>query len=102
MPRTPFPHILTEPKLSNDFTFRFVTTAKIIEGEIVCEHSHVQENLKSKEFEPVMNCYVVKEIIEERPARGDWSAYDEHPFYYHTKGEYLHQAFISTLHESVK
>lgn len=99
MPQIPFPHILTEPKFSNDFSLRFVQPESIIEGELLFEHSHVQENLKSREMEPVFKVYLIKNILESRPARGDWSGYRLLPNYYSCKGEYRGEFFKSALDE---
>lgn len=100
MPRIPFPHILTKPRFANNFSLRFVQVLPIEVNGILAEHDHVQENLKSREFEPVYNCYLIKEIFEQRPAQGDWSAYEERPTYYKCRGEYIGQRFESTLREN--
>lgn len=89
MSRTPFPHILTEPKFSNNFSLRFVQPEDITEGELLMEYSHMQENLKSRELEPVVRLFLIKEIVESRPARGDWSAYEQWPKYFSCNGEYM-------------
>jgi hypothetical protein len=97
MPRVPFPHILTEPKFSNDFSLRFVQPEAVLEGELLLEHSHVQENLKTREMEDVVRVFLIKNIKESRPARGDWSAYETWPLYYSCHGEYMGVFFKSAL-----
>lgn len=97
--RTPFPHILTEPKYSNNFCLRFVQPDQVMEGELLLEHSHIQENLRTREMEPVVKVYLIKNIIESRPARGDWSAYEVIPNYYSCQGEYRGVFFMSALDE---
>lgn len=94
----PFPHILTIPVFSNNFLLRFVTPDQIIEGELLFEHSHMQENMKTREFEPVYYVYLVKKINESRPARGEWSC-PVWPTYYHCQGEYMGKRFKSNLDE---
>lgn len=99
--RVPFPHILTQPKYSNKFLLRFVTPVEIMEGELIFEHSHMQENLWSREFEPVYHVYLVKTIMESRAARGEWTAYEQWPNYYSCTGEYIGLRFKSALNEPV-
>lgn len=96
MPRVPLPHILTEPKYSNGFQLRFVQLEDVMEGELLFEHSHVQENLNNRKLEPVYRTFVIKEIKEKRPARGDWPDGDK-PLYFDCIAEYLGLRFKSAL-----
>lgn len=99
MPRVPFPHVLTVPKFSNNFSLRFVQPEAVMEGELVLEYSHIQENLKTREMEDVFRAFLIKDIIESRPARGDWAAYETWPLYHNCHGEYVGVFFKSALDE---
>lgn len=101
MPQTPFPHILTAPGRSNDFTLRFVQPDQVIEGELLFEHSHIQENMKTRQMEPVYRVFLVKQILEARPARGQWGPYGLHPFYQHCIGESIGLRFKSDMNQAV-
>jgi hypothetical protein len=64
----PFPHILTEPT-RNDHKMRVVSDTKIKPGNVLyCVTSKTN--------------YLIEFVTELRPARGDWSAYPNHPTYY--------------------
>lgn len=102
MPQVPLPHILTEPKFSNNHLLRFVTTKDMLEGELLFEHAGVQENMKTREFEPNYHVFIVKQIYEARKARGDWSAWEQWPNYYACEGEYMGLIFKSDLHEAIQ
>lgn len=102
MSQIPFPHLLTIPKFSNNHQFRFVQITPAQVDDLVFEAKDRRWNPKTETIELVYDCYLVKEIIEQRPARGDWTAYEAWPTYYHCRGEYIGERFESAPHENIE
>src|SRR5690348_7010998 len=65
----PFPHVLTEPTWRNDQRLRIVSDIHLTQGNVV----YCPDRKKN---------YLIEFVTSFRPARGDWSAYPEHPTYY--------------------
>lgn len=69
----PFPHVLTVPCCDNDYQLRIVSDIPIFTGNVIrCTGRQ--------------RSYQIGEVILQRPARGDWSVYPSHPFYYQCTG----------------
>jgi len=93
--KVPFPHILTEPKQSNGFLFRFVTD-NFSDNRII-EKVRTQNNPKTDLMESVYNVFEMEAIEERRKAKGDWSKWDKHPEYFKGVGKYIGDQFESNL-----
>lgn len=54
-------------------------------------------NPKTENIEPVYHSYLIKEILETRLSRGDWTNYEAVPFFYDVRAECLGYAYKSEL-----
>lgn len=95
MPKVPFPHILTTPRGSNENLFRVVQPNSLKEGDHVYEPDSTKWNEKTQQEEMLFHDYRVTDISETRPARGDWSKWDNHPLYFKGKANYKGLIFDS-------
>lgn len=76
----PFPHVLTLPVKENNWLLRFVTPKEINPGDIIQEQS--MNGVKNTPFKVI-------EISTRREAKGDWSKWPNHPYYYEAKGRQI-------------
>lgn len=74
----PFPHILETPSWRNDGKMRVVSDIPIKPGNRLSCAVRKQS-------------YEIQFVTDQRPARGDWSAYPVHPVYYECLGSVVVQ-----------
>jgi hypothetical protein len=85
MSRVPFPHVLGQPTVHNNSMISFVTD-QIIKNNLLLEAAgYISTNAG---YVQVWHVYRIHEIVEQRPASGDWTAYDTHPTFYKAKATY--------------
>lgn len=78
MPQVPFPHILTFPK-RNSFPPRGDVVRIVNDGPI---DDLLIETTVMVGGDIRYGTFKVDKIINQRPAKGDWSAWEKHPFYF--------------------
>jgi len=87
--------VLTTPKTTNDNTLRVVLPDELKAGSIVYDAFQSKHNPKNERMEMQYDTYNITEVMESRPARGDWSAWDCHPFYNKCVAQYTGLTFES-------
>jgi len=74
--RVPLPHILEQKNCGiNRQHMRFVSDQDLDKGKYLVANNGIF-------VRTAFDVYEVTEVEEKRPARGDWSAWPDHPTYY--------------------
>lgn len=85
MPKIPFPHVLTFPK-NNWFPPKGETVRLVSDQKP--EDIQFSTSIAIK-GDAAVGTFKIKEVLNSRPARGDWSKWDKAPTYYECSVEQI-------------
>lgn len=89
MAKVPFPHILEQHGSGSEKTLRVVTDQDIDKGDYLVSKFRSEHNPKTGDVKGIYNVHDVLDVTEKRLAKGDWSAWPIHPYYYECRVKYI-------------